>query len=122
MSRRSSAIFRSTFRASTARQTASIASSRSNGASSTSSGGTSSMSTTARGRRSTARSSSSTRFFVIWKSQVVNFERSEKRGSPWYTRRKTSCEILRESTVADESQHVVVDRYLVRAHDDREGA
>ena len=30
-----------------------------------------------------ARSSSSTRFFVTWKSQVVNFERSENFGSPW---------------------------------------
>src|SRR5919202_1468415 len=48
-SRSSSAIFRSTFRCSTARQTASIASSRSIGASTTSSGGTSSRATTARG-------------------------------------------------------------------------
>ena len=43
----------------------------------------SSSATTARGRRSSARSSSSTRFFVTWKSQVVNFERSEKFGRPW---------------------------------------
>ena len=32
----------------------------------------SSSATTVRGRRSIARSSSSTRFFVTWKSQVVN--------------------------------------------------
>ena len=43
----------------------------------------SSIATSARGRRSVARSSSSTRFFVTWKSQVVNFERSENFGSPW---------------------------------------
>ncbi len=66
-----------------ARQTASIASTRSTGASSTSSGGMSSIVTTARGRRSFARSSSSTRFFVTWKSQVVKRQRSEKRGRPW---------------------------------------
>ena len=83
MSRRRSAIFRSTLRCSTARQTASIASIRSNGASTTSSGGMSSRFTTARGRRSSARSSSSTRFFVTWKSQVVKRQRSEKLGSPW---------------------------------------
>ena len=38
--------------------------------------------TTARGRRSSARSSSSTRFFVTWKSHVVKRERSKKLGSP----------------------------------------
>ena len=43
----------------------------------------SSMQTTPRGRRSSARNSSSTRFFVTWKSQVVNRERSEKPGRPW---------------------------------------
>ena len=43
----------------------------------------SSIVTTDRGRRSLARSSSSTRFFVTWKSQVVNRQRSENFGSPW---------------------------------------
>src|ERR671925_2395916 len=76
-SRSSNAILRSTFSPSTARQTASIASSRSIGASTTSSGGTSSSATTARGRRSEARNSSSTRFFVTWNNQVVNFDRNE---------------------------------------------
>src|SRR5438552_18543722 len=89
-SRSSSAIFRSTLSASTARQTASIASRRSIGASTTSSGGTSSSATTARGRRSDARNSSSTRFFVTWNNHVVNFERDENRGKPWNRRRKAS--------------------------------
>src|SRR6266545_2155183 len=53
-SRRSSAIFKSTLSASTARQTASIASTRSIGASTTSSGGMSSSVTTARGLRPVA--------------------------------------------------------------------
>ena len=83
MSRRSKAIFRSTLKDSTARQTASIVSARSNGASTTSSGGMSSSVTTARGRRSSARNSSSTRFFVTWKSHVVKRERSENPGRPW---------------------------------------
>ena len=51
----------------------------------------SSSATTDCGRRSRARSSSSTRFFVTWKSQVVNLQRSEKRGRPCKTRTKTSC-------------------------------
>src|SRR5881396_1214291 len=78
-SRSRSAIFRSTFSPSTARHTASIASSRSIGASTTSSGGTSSRATTARGRRSEARSSSSTRFFVTWKSRVLDELRASER-------------------------------------------
>ena len=80
-------------------------------------------STSGRGRRSLARSSSSTRFFVTWNSQVVNLQRSEKRGRPWKTRRKTSC--VRSSAsdaVADEPQDVVEDRRLVGADDEREGA
>ena len=81
----------------------------------------SSSATTARGRRSIARSSSSTRFFVTWKSQVVNRERSEKPGRPWKTRRKTSWV---RSSASDRSpvepQHVVEDRLLVRPDDDRE--
>ena len=43
----------------------------------------SSMLTTLRGRRSSERSSSSTRFFVTWKSHVVKRDRSENPGSPW---------------------------------------
>ena len=78
----------------------------------------SSSATSARGRRSRARSSSSTRFFVTWKSHVVNLQRSENFGSPWKTRTKTSC--VRSSAsvaVAGEPEDVVVDRRLVRAHD-----
>ena len=35
------------------------------------------------GRRSRARKSSSTRFLVTWKSQVVNVQRDENFGRPW---------------------------------------
>ena len=74
-----------------------------------------------RGRRSTARSSSSTRFFVTWKSHVVNFERSEKLRQPLEDAQEDLLgQVLGERPVADEAQHVVEDRHLIRAHDDRE--
>ena len=89
-SRRRSASFRSTSRASTARQIASSSSSRSTGASAAPTGEKSSVAFRRAGRRSAARISSMARFFATWKSQVVNLERSENFGRPWKTRRKIS--------------------------------
>jgi len=80
------------------------------------------MSTTERGRRSSARSSSSTRFFVTWKSHVVNLERSEARQALVDAEEDLLRQILGERAVSDQPQDVVVDRHLVGADDDREGA
>ena len=53
----------------------------------------------------------------------MNFERSEKRGSPWIDAEEDLLrQILGERAVADQAQDVVVDRHLVGADDDREGA
>ena len=77
--------------------------------------------TTARGRRSSARSSSSTRFFVTWKSQVVKRDRSEKLEQALVDAQEHLLrQVLGEAAVADEPQHVVVDRLLVRPDDERE--
>ena len=83
----------------------------------------SSSATRCRGRRSLARSSSSTRFFVTWKSQVVNLQRSENFGQALEDAEEDLLrQILGERPVADEPQHVVEDRRLVRPDDEREGA
>ena len=53
----------------------------------------------------------------------MNFERSEKRRQALEDAEEDLLrQILGERPVADEPQDVVVDRHLVRAHDDREGA
>ena len=81
----------------------------------------SSSATTARGRRSSARSSSSTRFFVTWNSHVVNRERSEKLAQALVDPQEDLLrQVLGEAAVADEAQHVVVDRLLVRPDDEGE--
>ena len=81
----------------------------------------SSSATTERGRRSLARSSSSTRFFVTWKSQVVNLRAErELRQALEDAEEDLLRQVLGQRAVADEPQHVVEDRRLVGADDERE--
>ena len=53
----------------------------------------------------------------------MNFERSEKLRQPLEDAQEDLLrQVLGERAVADEPQHVVEDRHLVGAHDDRERA
>ena len=70
------------------------------------------------GRRSRARSSSSTRFFVTWKSQVVNLHRSENVGQALEDADEDLLrQVLGERAVAGQAKDVVVHRRLVHADD-----
>src|SRR3954447_229926 len=131
-SRSRSAILRSTLRASTARQTASIASSRSIGASTTSSGGTSSSATTARGG-GPSRGADDAPGAAPRRPQLVEhavLRHLEEPGRELRAGREARepledaeedllGQILGQGAVADEAQDVVVDRNLIGADDER---